>query len=607
MTVTVSAVRAARPERLTAAAAELGAPIARLDALLTAERQALAALRRSWTGGAAEAAVARGEAEVDRQEELRTRLVALRRALDAGGGRLDHARAALLWVVGVVEATGYRVRDDGTVVPPPVPALLVVPAAAWTAVVRTLLALFTALDAEAAAAVHAAVAGPLPLNPPGTLGDPRRLPPPHTSAEQVRRWWDSLSRAEQQGLVAAHPPELGARNGIPAAVRDRVNRAVLHDDLARVRIAADRAGVTVDAVLGRPGAYGLTAADVARFRGARHTENDLNWLRDNGSGPGAPVLLWRYDPVAFRGQGRIAVAVGDPDTARHTAVLVPGTGSGLGRDWLQRSGVAAVSGQMQARLPGEATSVIAWLGYDAPDSMADKRVTTPWLARLGAPLLAADVNGLEATHAGGPRHVTVIGHSYGSTTVADAFAVAGMRADDAVLLGSPGTDRAGSAADFHLPEHGRVYVGAASSDPISWIGQTGLLPDVLNHLLNYPVGPEAGLGRDPAGAGYGAVRFDAEVPGRTLPDKDHHSAYFDLGSESLRAIADIATGAGADLAERGHTAEGRRQVHIGLPDRIELPWLGEIDLPDWRVRVPGTPAVVDPEGRRTDVHGGHQY
>ena len=62
--------------------------------------------------------------------------------------------------------------------------------------------------------------------------------------------------------------------------------------------------------------------------------------------------------------------------------------------------------------------------------------------------------------------MTVIGHSYGSTTVADAFAGSGMHANDAVLLGCPGTDLARSAADFNL-DGGNVYVGSASTDPVS--------------------------------------------------------------------------------------------------------------------------------------------
>ena len=111
----------------------------------------------------------------------------------------------------------------------------------------------------------------------------------------------------------------------------------------------------------------------------------------------------------------------------------------------------------------------------------------PDLARDGGRLLAADVNGLWVTHQDPEQHVTVLGHSYGSTTVADAFAGYGMHANDAVLLGCPGTDLASSAADFNL-DGGNVYVGSASSDPVSWIGAAPeWLPDWLNRL-GYPVG-----------------------------------------------------------------------------------------------------------------------
>ena len=88
--------------------------------------------------------------------------------------------------------------------------------------------------------------------------------------------------------------------------------------------------------------------------------------------------------------------------------------------------------------------------------------------------------------------MTVLGHSYGSTTVADAFGGSGMHANDAVLLGCPGTDLARSTADFHL-DGGQVYVGSASSDPVSWIGAAPeWLPDWLDEELDYPVGVERG-------------------------------------------------------------------------------------------------------------------
>jgi Alpha/beta hydrolase/Hydrolase N-terminal helical domain len=66
--------------------------------------------------------------------------------------------------------------------------------------------------------------------------------------------------------------------------------------------------------------------------------------------------------------------------------------------------------------------------------------------RTGGALLAADVKSLAVTHDESiPAHINVIGHSHGSTTIADAFASSGINANDAVLIGCPGTDLACSA------------------------------------------------------------------------------------------------------------------------------------------------------------------
>ncbi|MBU9762255.1 alpha/beta hydrolase [Mycobacterium sp. TNTM28] len=607
MSVTVSTVEASRPQQLVAAAADLGTKISTLDATMNAQRQALAQLRASWEGQAASAAIAKAEQNLDQQEELRARLSALQQALQSGGTQMGYLRTGLLATVEMLRAVGWEVADDGTATPPPFPPLLRLLAPAWTAILKKMLAVFGAIDTATAAAIAAALGGPVPETPPGTLGDPRAMPPPGTSAEDVKKWWDSLSGAEKNQLIAEHPAALGNLNGIPAEVRDQVNQAVLQDDLNRVQDAATQHGVSTEEVLANPGAYGLTSADATRYTNAVQTQKGLEKMAAEGK-QDRPVMLWAYDPLAFNGQGKAAVAIGNPDKAQNTAVVVPGTGSSVKDGWLESDNATNLYDQMRLGDPDESTSVIAWMGYDAPDSPTDTRIATPDLARTGGDLLAADVNGLGATHEGGPSNVTVIGHSYGSTTVADAFAGSGMNANNAVLIGSPGTDLANSAEDFHLPEGGKVYVGAASSDPVSWLGQAGPIPDIINRELGYPLGMEAGLGRDPAGDGFGSVRFDSEVPGRSgLPDFGDHSRYYDIGSESLRSMTDIATGDGSTLADNGLTAEGRRQPHIGLPDKVDLPGLPPIDLPDWDTRIPGTPAFNDPEGDRGTVTKDHQY
>jgi hypothetical protein len=431
---------------------------------------------------------------------------------------------------------------------------------------------------------------------------PIPLPPPGASAEDVDKWWKSLSQKDRERLIEEHPAELGNLNGIPAAARDTINTAVMNDDLDRVADTAANHGVSADQVLANPGFYGLSADDVTRYTNALKVQEGLNHQRGGETDPAKqrPAMLWRYEPLADRGQGRAAIAIGNPDYADDTSVIVPGTGSSVRGGWLSDGHDDAIHLWEQSQLadPSHTHAVISWMGYDAPDGFTDTRVANPNLARSGGDLLAADVNGLWVTHQDPSQHVTVIGHSYGSTTVADAFAGSGMHANDAVLLGCPGTDLARSAADFHL-DGGQVYVGSASTDPVSYIGTAPeYLHDYVNRELHYPVGLDAGLGLDPAGDQFGSVRFDAEVVGRDGLDTGDHSHYYDSGSESLFSMTHIATGQGDALGAEGLLADGRRQPHVDLPTEIDLPFGGKIELPPVGFDIPGSPAYIDPEGQR---------
>lgn len=446
---------------------------------------------------------------------------------------------------------------------------------------------------------------------------------------RLKRWWDSLSANQKQLLIEQHPYELGNLNGIPADVRDSVNQAAMKDDMRRVEDVARQRGLVPSAlrdsarnnrdadVFTHPGDYGLCATDITRYQNAVKTNDFLE--RDEKPDE-LPVMLWAYDPLAFNGKGRAAIAIGNPDKARNTAVIVPGTNSSVRGGWMSDGTDDAVNlYQQSARAdPQHPTAVLAWMGYDAPEfetqwqqAVTDpsnlEQVGTPWRARQAGALLAADVNGLAATHdASTPRHVTVLGHSYGSTTVADAFANSGMRANDAVLTGCPGTDLAHSATDFHL-DGGRLYVGAASTDAISWIGEAGAgLPNGLNAALDRPLGPLAGLGTDPAHAGFGAVRFHAEVAGShsVMPWFTDHSHYYDVGSEALHSITEIVIGHGDRLAGEGMLAPDRAPARITIPLQVHTP-LGTVSLPHVGIQMP---VAVDPEWDRparsvTNDHG----
>ena len=283
-------------------------------------------------------------------------------------------------------------------------------------------------------------------------------------------WWQSLSMMAKNQLLEHNPEELGNRVGIPAQDRNTANVGVIAGDIGRIANAASAHRVPIGNIIAAPHRYGLSHDDITRYDNAERVKQGLEY---NVSQTGSEVLLLTYRPEVFNGHGRAVIAIGDPDTAAHTAVLVPGTGSSVASGWLGHNDDAAQLYSETVAATGQrgvaadaAVSVVAWMGYDATDAIVDPRVARTALARDGGALLAADVNALEVTHRG-PSHVTVIGHSYGATAVADAAAGYGMRTDDVILVGSPGTDLARTADDFHLPDGGHVYVGSAATDPVT--------------------------------------------------------------------------------------------------------------------------------------------
>lgn len=325
-----------------------------------------------------------------------------------------------------------------------------------------------------------------------------------------------------------------------ARMRDRLNRQALADDLNRVECATSA----------------ISATDMARYRNALQVRDGL---AVNGADGAEPVLLLTYEPTAFDGRGRAAIAIGDPDTADNTTFLVPGVRSSVRGGYLSCPDGRNIYREVVRADPDRTNSVVVWMGYRTPDSLFDPAVAQPAAARAGGRLLAADVNAVAMSHVG-PAHVTVIGHSYGSTTVADAAAAAGMRVDDVVLVGSPGTDLAHNTNDFHLPARGHVYVGAASSDPITGFGGQPQLPVPATSAT-------VGLGADPATDGYGSTRFKAEARGVALP-MTGHSSYFDPAGESLFSIGDIASGHGDALASHQMTAPHRLRLPAFDPERL---------------------------------------
>ncbi len=213
------------------------------------------------------------------------------------------------------------------------------------------------------------------------------------------------------------------------------------------------------------------------------------------------------------GDGRIVEVFGDLDRADHVAVVVPGVGAGLATydERLRRDALDLFSA-----IDRTDTAVVAWLDYDAPDAVplaldegpaieASRRLT-PFVSDLS-----------------GDRHVTVIGHSYGSLVVGLA-AREGLKADDVVLLGSPGT---GADDRRDLPVM-RVWSATAPLDPIRLARDPASLSDPLRGGLLF--------GTDPSAPEFGARPIDAGNP----PAWRAHSSYF--SEPTLSELGRIVTG-----------------------------------------------------------------
>ncbi|MDQ6527268.1 alpha/beta hydrolase [Nocardioides sp. LHD-245] len=375
---------------------------------------------------------------------------------------------------------------------------------------------------------------------PETADLARRLRALRGDPVALATWWRGLRRAEQEALTTEHPELVGNADGVPVADRDEANRGGLGRDL--------------DLYTRREEDGQLTHREERILANATHVADglaDYRDLRDTATGTHLTELI-AYTPGLHSGDGGVAVSFGDPDTADHVSVNVPGLSTES----------ASLSGNLdktlalhQAAVADDRGSVasVHWADYDAPSGnpldpsdpfgqLDFGAVALPGKAEAGGERLSDFVDGLRASDEGAPAHLTAIGHSYGSTTLGHALA-AGLPVDDAVLLGSPGVP---AATAGELTAAG-VWVGSKDRDPVTLLGG----------------GP---LGHDPATAGFGGTRFetgDGELRAGEL--LANHTSYFE--GSSLANVAHVVAGADDEV-----TAQPPRGAddgsHLTLPELL---------------------------------------
>ncbi|MFI7102888.1 alpha/beta hydrolase [Streptomyces sp. NPDC050161] len=309
--------------------------------------------------------------------------------------------------------------------------------------------------------------------------------PSKKDPKENAKWWAGLTEQEKQSYLDAYPEKIGWLDGIPSADRDEANRKTVDLQLAEYDMKKQN------------GELGIH--DQRQYDGLRKLQNALD-KADGGGGDGKRLYVLGIDTQR---DGRAVVAQGNPDTARNVAVQVPGTDNDLTNvdEQIERVGRLQKASDDKG---GESTAVVSWLGYDAPET--DASMVTTGRADAGAGDLRSFTHGLRESHDGERSHMTVLGHSYGSTVVGDAASHdSGLDADDVVVVGSPGMT-VDHAKDLQMnPDH--VWAGWAKDDVVSTIAS------------------DKTLGENPADKEFGGKVFDVDTSG--------HGGYWDKGSESL--------------------------------------------------------------------------
>lgn len=363
--------------------------------------------------------------------------------------------------------------------------------------------------------------------------------------QQVHAWWQSLTPQQQEQVLADYPALVGGLDGVPATDRDTANRTVLNADITsltdrrtalddRERYIRDMAdqGRLQELYPGAGNPVGAAMAELDDITGARKgidaTLTGAHTIQDRLEDPSKPpALLLGFSSA---GDGRAIVSVGNPDLSDNVVTYVPGTMAdlpGVGGDLKRADLMAKDAADLDPS--GRSTAAILWLGYDAPD-LPTNAASSSYADDAIDPLQSFQ-SGLRATHEDAPSHNTVIGHSYGSTTVGYAARDAdGLAANDLIFVGSPGVG-VNSASDLHIQgDAGNVWGSTAKNDIIHVTSVPGML-DVKR------------FGEDPSGAGFGGRTFtSADGSWGPIDSTTTHSAYWDRHNPSHESIAYIVTG-----------------------------------------------------------------
>ncbi|OKI00732.1 hypothetical protein A6A06_17480 [Streptomyces sp. CB02923] len=326
-------------------------------------------------------------------------------------------------------------------------------------------------------------------------------PYPPGDPEDAAQWWKGLPQDQREAYAALHPEIIGKTDGLPSTVRDDANRLALEQELGAMENYEYHDKYSTDD-------YNK------RLNNLLTLQRELD--KRDGAEDGKKLYVLGFDSA---GDGKAVIAMGNPDTADNVGVQVPGTSTTMESTDGQLERVDKLRRSAQHADPTAKTSMVYWLGYDAPEIPVSEAgnldVAGKGRADDAGPDLRHFTHGLRASHEGGERaNLTVLGHSYGTTVVGSAASGGdGLDADNISVVGSPGMG-VDHAKDLNV-DPGHFYTGIAEDDPIR--NATDMT-----------------LGTTPNKSDFGGTRFKVDTHG--------HSGYWDDDSDSLTNQGKIIAG-----------------------------------------------------------------
>ena len=347
-----------------------------------------------------------------------------------------------------------------------------------------------------------------------------QLPPPGSKPKQIAAWWGSLSDQQKKKLIEKYPEIIGNLDGVDIKTRDEVNRSLVDGMLAEAR---DRERQTYDDLVHR----GMTSHSYAnRYSKALDDVEDLKVLQEVLKDRERKLLVCDRSGERLK----VAIGIGDFDKAQHIGVFVPGKGTTVRGSLLNyvTKSEGLITAAQKVRESSYAT--VAWLGYDAPLSIPD--VANTHRANAGADRLENFLEGVSAVYGekGQKVHLTLLGHSYGSTTSGIAAShVPPNVVDDLVLFGSPGSG-VQLGAEYRVPEGHR------------WVSAVPYPGDMVQGI-----GTDINFGRNPTEMqAFRHISGDATKGEtyHTIPRGPfgNHSTYLENNTETQKNMAEIVAG-----------------------------------------------------------------